>query len=114
MNYNSFIPRKFKTDISIDAALVTNINLQIILNLQDYHSEAFETIEANPILSEFYDTNKRVCETIREICLMSFNKKWLLIQFPAFKKPQQKLLLIKIQVSSVPYFSFKHLWKKSD
>lgn len=112
MDYNNFIPRKFVPNITVDTS--TNQYLfEDTANLTGHYNTTFETIENNPVLSEFYDTIREVCETIRENMPYELQQKMSVNTIPALAKTSAEIIADRnTGVLSSLFLGFKRIMER--
>lgn len=110
MKYNNFIPRKFVPTISINNG---NYEFADTTTLTGHYNTTFETIESNPILSEFYDTIKEVCETIKENMPYEMQKSMAANTIPALAKTSAEIIADKnTGVLNSLFLGFRNIMEK--
>lgn len=92
MSYNVFVPRKFKPTIAIAGE---KYSFTDTTDLTGHYNTKFETIENNPVLSEFYDLLRSTCELIRENMPYELQKKMAVNTIPALIKTSAEIIADK-------------------
>lgn len=92
MNYNVFVPRKFQANVTNNGGTYSFTDTN---NLTGYHNDTFNSIENNPILSDFYDVIKEVCETIRENMPYDLQQRMPVNTIPALLKTSAEIIADK-------------------
>lgn len=112
MDYNHFIPRKYKVTIKADIA---NNQYQFIdtNELTGNYDKNFETIEGNKILSDFYDVIKEVTEVIRENMPKELQQKVAVNTLPGLMKTSAEIIADKnTGILNAMFLSFRHMWER--
>lgn len=110
MDYNTFVPRKFKANI-------TSANGEYVFtdtpDLTGHYSTSFKTIEDNPILNEFYTVIKEVCDTVRENMPIELQMGIAANTMPGVRKSFVEIVADKnIGILKTVVPAFKHLLEK--
>lgn len=110
MDYNVHIPRKY-------APTITHANNQYQITDSTrptkYHNGDFEQIQNSPVLSEFYDIMKEVCETIRENMPLELQQKMTANTLPALTKTSAEIIADKnIGILKSISEAFRHLMER--
>lgn len=91
MDYNTFIPRKYNSTISVDQSSGKYV-FSDSFNLTSHYNSTFNIIESNPTLSKFYDIMKEVCDNIRESMPYDLQQKMAVNTLPALLKTSSEIL----------------------
>lgn len=112
MDYNNFIPRKYKPNIVADV----DSNVYRFTDTKSgtgFYSEAYNEIENNPILSEFYDVVKEVCDSIRENMPYEMQQKMAVNTVPALQKTVAEIIADKnTGVLKSLFTGFRHIMER--
>jgi hypothetical protein len=110
MDYSVFIPRKHTVNITQNNGQYEFADTTEVTN---YYNQDFQTIEANPALSQFYDLVKEVCETIREQMPYELQQKLPVNSIPAMMKTSAEILADKNMGRLKSTFAaLGHLWER--
>lgn len=111
MDFNVFIPRKFSSTISVGAD--DKYQFTDTANETGHYSKDFAVIENNPVLSEFYDTIKEVCETVRENMPYEIQQKLPVNSVPALKKSFAEIAADNnTGILKSLFLAFRHIMEK--
>lgn len=109
MDYNVFIPRKYQPNVRINST-TNRYEFTDTTRETKYYSSAFQQIEDNPILSEYYDTIKEVCDTIREAMPYDLQQKMNVNTIPALMKTSAEIIADKnTGILNSLFQAFRHL-----
>lgn len=109
MDYNVFIPRKFKASIKINDK-TNQYEFTDSANPTGYYNKSFQEIEENATLSEFYDTIKEICDTIRENMPYDLQQKVAVNTVPALMKTSTEMIADKnTGILSALFLAFRNL-----
>jgi hypothetical protein len=110
MDYNNFIPRKNTVNITANQ---TQNKYSFTDNSNSYtghHSQRFSDIESSPVLSEFYDTLKEICDTIRESMPYELQQKMAVNSLPALNKTSAEIIADKSTgILSSIFNAYRHM-----
>jgi hypothetical protein len=112
MDYNHFIPRKYKTTITTNAKTNQYEFTDSTIPTGNYDAN-FATIEANPILSPFYDVIKEVTEVIRENMPPELQQKVAFNTLPGLMKSSAEIIADKnTNILTALIESFRQMWER--
>lgn len=88
--YSSYIPRKYGVNFTIadNKIIATNTTIET-----GFYNKEFEIVQNNPVLSEFYDTAKRVVDTLRDNLPPEIQRKMAVGSIPLHAKTVSEILL---------------------
>lgn len=109
MDYNSFIPRKYTTNIKADVAN-NSYSFTDTATETGHFDKSFETIEANPTLSKFYDKLREFCEVVHENMPYDIQQTMGVYTLPGLLKTSAEIINDKnTGLLSSLVLSFRHL-----
>lgn len=112
MDYNHFVARKNKVTITANPATNKYEFIDTTTPTGNY-SDEFSKIESNPVLSDFYDIVKEVCETIRENMPHELQQKMAVNTLPGLMKTSMEIIADKnTGVMNAMWLSFRNMWEK--
>lgn len=110
MDYNTFVPRKFKANISsVNGKYVFT---DTTIRTENYN-DTFNEIEKNPTLNEFYELLKEGCETFRENMPYEVQQKMAVNTLPALMKTSSEIIADNnTSKLSALFAAFRHLTER--